>query len=82
MKEIFVYPTSILPEGAALEPLREAKFVATSMQIEVFHILCFLVILSMILGSSWYAIYKVAQYEKNQQENQLESEFSHTAHFQ
>lgn len=79
MKEVFVYPTSILPDGAALEPLREAKIVATSMQIEVFHILCFLVIISMILGTSWYAIYKVAQYEKKEQESLLKGEFPHTA---
>lgn len=66
MKDIYVYPTSILPDGATLEPLREAKIVASSLQIEVVHIVCFLFILALILGTSWYAIIKTSHEKKTQ----------------
>lgn len=63
MKEIVVYPTSIVPEGSALEPLREAKVVLSSMQIEVFHIACFFAIMFCIFAASWFALKKVSASE-------------------
>ena len=59
MKETVVYPSSIVPEGSALEPLRDAKIILSSLQIEVLHIISFVIILSMIMGTSWYALYLV-----------------------
>ncbi len=61
MKDVVAYPSSIIPEGSALEPLREAKVVLSSMEIEVFHIFCFIVIMFCLLGSSWFALKKISQ---------------------
>lgn len=63
MKDIVVYPTSIVPEGSALEPLRDTKILLSSMQIEVIHIACFIFIMFCILGASWFALKKVSATE-------------------
>lgn len=57
MKEIVAYPSSIVPVGSALEPAREPLFVLSSIQIEVLHVISFVIILSMIMGASWYSLY-------------------------
>ena len=64
MKEVVIYPTSIVPAGSSLEPIREAKVQFSSTQIEVLHILCFFAIMYAILGSSFHAIKKIAQKER------------------
>lgn len=67
MKEVVIYPTSIVPAGSSLEPIREAKMQFSSTQIEVLHILCFFAIMYAILGSSFHAIKKIAQKERQSQ---------------
>lgn len=63
MKDIVVYPTSIVPEGSALEPLRDTKILLSSMQIEIVHIACFLFIMFCIFAASWFALKKVSAHE-------------------
>lgn len=67
MKEVVIYPTSIVAPGSSLEPVREAKIQFSSTQIEVLHILCFFAIMYAILGSSFLAIKKIAQKERQSQ---------------
>lgn len=57
MKEIVAYPSSIVPAGSALEPAREPIYVLSSMQVEVIHVISFVIVLSMIMGASWYSLY-------------------------
>lgn len=50
-----VYKTSIIPEGGRMEPLRDHKMIATSLQVEVVHIIVFLAVISFIFGGLWKA---------------------------
>jgi hypothetical protein len=47
-----VYPTSIV-SSAPLEPIRDAKYVASSTVVEVVHIITFALVLSFIFGKAW-----------------------------
>lgn len=52
-KAIKVYETSIIPAGSQIEPVREAKHIASSTTIEVFHIMCFLGVFAFIFAGIW-----------------------------
>lgn len=52
-KTVKVYPTSIVPQGEKLEPVRKHDMVASSLQVEVFHIICFVVIFAGIFAGIW-----------------------------
>lgn len=61
-----VYETSIIPAGSQIEPVREAKNVASSMTIEVFHILCFLGVFAFIFASIWKRAVAMERAEKSE----------------
>jgi hypothetical protein len=48
-----VYETSIVPKGEVMVPARTHEMVATSLQIEVVHILVFFIILFAIFAGLW-----------------------------
>ena len=48
-----VFKSSIVPTGEALEPVRTAKYIASSMTIEVIHILCFIAVFAAIFAGIW-----------------------------
>lgn len=52
-KIIKVYETSIIPPGSQIEPVREAKHIASSSTLEVFHIMCFLGVFAFIFAGIW-----------------------------
>lgn len=56
-KTPYQYPTSIAVPGEPLEQIRDAKFIASNVQIEVLHIMVFVGLLAFIFGKAW----KVAQ---------------------
>jgi len=56
-KAIKVYPSSIVPAGQKLEPVRDAKFIASSFSVELVHIIVFVTLITVIFGGLW----KVAQ---------------------
>ncbi len=47
-----VYPTSIV-SSAPLEPVRDAKYIAPSVVVEVLHIVVFAILISFIFGKAW-----------------------------
>ena len=49
----YQYPSSIEVPGDPFQPIRDAKFKATSSQIEVLHVIVFLGVLAFIFGKSW-----------------------------
>lgn len=61
-----VYETSIIPPGSQIEPVREAKNVASSMTIEVFHVLCFLGVFAFIFAGIWRRAVAQERAAKNQ----------------
>lgn len=60
-----VYETSIVPKGEKMVPARKHEMVATSMQIEVVHILVFFIILFGIFAGLWKAAVKAEKEEEN-----------------
>ena len=54
-KAPYQYPTSIEVPGEPIEQIRDAKFTASSMQIEVLHIIVFVGLLAFIFGKAWKA---------------------------
>ncbi|MDD0853587.1 hypothetical protein HBN50_10780 [Halobacteriovorax sp. GB3] len=62
-KTVKVYPTSIVPKGEKLEPVRTAKYTASSLQVEVFHIGCFVVIFAFIFAGIWKAALRAEKAE-------------------
>lgn len=51
-----VYPTSIV-SSTPLEPVRDAKYIASSAVVEVLHIVVFAILISAIFGKAWrYAV--------------------------
>jgi hypothetical protein len=52
-KAIKIYPTSIIPQGSKIEPLRDHKLIASSMSIEVLHIAVFVAVIAFIFGGLW-----------------------------
>ncbi|MCO4794849.1 MAG: hypothetical protein KC493_14110 [Bacteriovoracaceae bacterium] len=47
-----VYPTSIV-SSTPLEPVRDAKYVASSTVVEVLHIIVFVILISFVFGKAW-----------------------------
>ena len=54
-KTIKVYETSIVAPGNKMEPVREAKLQATTMQIEVLHFAIFMCVIGFLFGGMWRA---------------------------
>jgi hypothetical protein len=59
-----VYKTSIVPETGFLQPIRNQDAIASSMQIEVFHVLTFVCVFAFIFAGIWKAAVAVDQREK------------------
>ncbi len=53
--KVKVYPTSIIPTGGKIEPIRDHKMVASSVHVEVTHILLFFIVITFIFGGLWKA---------------------------
>ncbi|OUR99829.1 hypothetical protein A9Q84_02030 [Halobacteriovorax marinus] len=66
-KNIKVYETSIVPKGEELAPVRPSGYVATSMQIEVLHVIVFVFLFFAIFGGIW----KLATQNEKKEETEV-----------
>ncbi len=64
-ENVKVYETSIVPKGEVMVPARNHEMVATSLQIEIVHILVFFIILFAIFAGLWKAAVKAEKDEEN-----------------
>lgn len=64
MENTKVYETSIVPKGEMLEPVRETAYVASSLTIEVLHVMTFFVIFAFIFAGIWKAAVRMEKREK------------------
>ncbi len=64
MEKAKVFVSSIVPKGEMLEPVREAKFVASSLTIEVLHIATFFIVFAFIFAGIWKAAVALERREK------------------
>ena len=59
-----VYKTSIVPDNSFLHPVRNHDAIATSLQIEVFHVLCFVGVFASIFAGIWKTAVAIDKREK------------------
>ena len=59
-----VFKTSIVPDNSFLHPVRNQDAIATSIQIEVFHVLCFAAVFAFIFAGIWKAAVAMDKREK------------------
>ncbi len=59
-----VFKTSIVPDNSFLHPVRNQDAIATSIQIEVFHVLGFAAVFAFIFAGIWKAAVAMDKREK------------------
>ncbi|ATH08420.1 hypothetical protein BIY24_10805 [Halobacteriovorax marinus] len=64
-KNVKVYETSIVPKGEEMVPARKHEMIASSIQIEVVHVLVFFIVLFGIFGGLWKSAVKAEKEEEN-----------------
>lgn len=64
-KNVKVYETSIVPKGEKMVPARSHEMIASSLQIEVIHIIMFFIILFGIFAGLWKSAVQAEKEEEN-----------------